>query len=84
MEIVMLVYFYLFVFLDFGFIILKNCVLMGLMYIGLEELFDGLQCLVVFYVECVVGGVGLIVIGGIVFNKKGVVYQGVLVLNDVV
>lgn len=38
MSIVMnMFYFYFLVFLDFGFIILKNCILMGFMYLGLEE-----------------------------------------------
>lgn len=69
-------YLYLFVFLDLGFIILKNCVLMGFMYVGFEEVEGGYDCMVVFYVECVVGGVGLIVIGGILLNDYGVIFYG--------
>lgn len=76
-------YLLLFVLFDLGFIIFRNCVLMGLMYMGLEEYFDGVECLVVFYVECVWYGVVLIVIGGIVFVFFGVVMIGGVMLNDV-
>lgn len=63
----MIVYLYLLVLFDFGFMMLKNCVLMGFMYIGLEEIKDW-NCVVEFYVVCVCGGVGFMVIGGMVLN----------------
>lgn len=47
---------------------------MGFMYIGLEENKEGLYKLVVFYEECVKGGVGLIVMGGFLFNLCGCLY----------
>lgn len=76
-------YLLLFVLLDLGFIMLKNCVLMGLMYIGLEEYLDGVEWLVVFYVECVCYGVVLIVSGGIVLDLIGVGMEGGVMFNDV-
>lgn len=76
-------YLLFFVLFELGFIMFKNCVLMGLMYIGLEELLDGVQWLVVFYVECVCYGVVLIVIGGIVLVFFGVIMVGGVVFNDV-
>lgn len=66
-----IVYFYLFILLDLGFIQFCNCVLMGFMYIGLEDWVCDFFWLVVYFVECVVGGVGLIVIGGFVLNVVG-------------
>lgn len=54
---------------------------MGFMYMGLEELFDGYKCMVVFYGECVWGGVGFIVIGGIGFNEEGVMYFFIFCLD---
>lgn len=79
----MLAYPHLLAPLDLGFTTLKNRVLMGSMHTGLEELPDGPQRLAAFYAERAAGGVGLIVTGGIAPNKKGVVYQGASVLNDV-
>ncbi|CNI43102.1 oxidoreductase [Yersinia pekkanenii] len=79
----MLAYPHLLTPLDLGFTALKNRVLMGSMHTGLEELPDGPQRLAAFYAERAAGGVGLIVTGGIAPNKKGVVYQGASVLNDV-
>lgn len=76
-------YLLLFVLLDLGFIMLKNCVLMGLMYIGLEEYLDGVERLAVFYVECVCYGVVLIVSGGIVLDLIGVGMEGGVMFNDV-
>lgn len=76
-------YLLLFVLLDLGFIMLKNCVLMGLMYIGLEEYLDGVEWLVVFYVECVCYSVVLIVSGGIVLDLIGVGMEGGVMFNDV-
>lgn len=78
----MISYFNLFVLFDLGFIMLKNCVLMGLMYIGFEEIKDW-NCVVEFYVECVCGGVGFMVMGGMVFSVEGGVFSGVVGLfND--
>ncbi|WP_145512727.1 oxidoreductase [Yersinia kristensenii] len=79
----MLAYPHLLAPLNLGFTTLKNRVLMGSMHTGLEELPDGPQRLAAFYAERAAGGVGLIVTGGIAPNKKGVVYQGASVLNDV-
>lgn len=73
----------LFVSLDLGFITLKNRVLMGLMYIGLEEYSDGVERLVAFYVERVRYGVALIVSGGIVLDLIGVGMEGGVMFNDV-
>lgn len=66
-----LIYLKLFVFFDLGFIIFKNCVFMGFMYIGLEEEKNGFEKMGVYFVEWAWGGVGLMVIGGIVFNWVG-------------
>lgn len=57
--------------LDFGFIMLCNWVVMGLMYIGLEDWVCYIDWFVDYFVECVCGGVGLIIIGGYVFNCIG-------------
>lgn len=61
-------YVYILKFLYLGFIIIKNCVVMGFMYMGLEDCFYNYLKLVVYFGECVKGGVGLIIIGGIFLN----------------
>lgn len=82
----MIFFFYLFVLFDFGFMMLKNCVLMGLMYIGFEDSCKMLLCFVEYFVECVCGGVGLIVMGGFVLNVVGWIklFGGMLMMLVVV
>lgn len=77
-------YLYLMILFEFGFMLFRNCVLMGLMYVGLEEVLNGFEWMVVFYVECVCGEVGLIVMGGFVLNECGcLVFGGVMLMIEV-
>jgi len=67
--------------LDFGFLTLKNRVLMGSMHTGLEEAPGGLERLAAFYAERARGGVGLMVTGGISCNRDGAVFDGAAVMG---
>ncbi len=63
--------------LDFGFITLRNRVLMGSMHLGLEEDKAGFGKLAAFYAERAAGEVGLIVTGGFAPNLAARVhFQG--------
>ena len=61
--------------IDFGFVTLKNRVIMGSMHTNLEETKDW-DRIADFYSERAKGGVGLIITGGIAPNKEGAVFKG--------
>ncbi len=75
-------YSHLFVPLDFGFLALKNRVLMGSMHTGLEEAPGGLKRLAAFYAERARGGVGLMVTGGISCNRDGAIFDGAAIMTS--
>lgn len=70
--------------LNLGFTVLKNRVVMGAMYTGLEDLDDAPARLAEFYAERAAAGVALIVTGGVAPNEKGAFYVGgsVFTLNE--
>lgn len=76
------IYFNLLKLLDFGFIELKNCVLMGFMYMGLEDWFWNIYKFVCYFVEWVEGGVGLMVMGGYLLNFVGQLVLLVFIMNN--
>jgi 2,4-dienoyl-CoA reductase (NADPH2) len=57
--------------LDFGFLKLRNRVIMGSMHTGLEEEKDAFERLAEFYGLRAKNGVGLIVTGGVAPNRQG-------------
>ena len=61
--------------IDFGFVTLKNRVIMGSMHTNLEETKDWGR-IADFYSERAKGGVGLIITGGIAPNEEGAVFKG--------
>ena len=61
--------------IDFGFVTLKNRVIMGSMHTNLEETKDW-DRIADFYSERAKGGVGLIITGGIAPNEEGAVFKG--------
>ena len=61
--------------IDFGFMTLKNRVIMGSMHTNLEETKDW-DRIADFYSERARGGVGLIITGGIAPNEEGAVFKG--------
>lgn len=61
--------------IDFGFLTLKNRVIMGSMHTNLEETKDWGR-IADFYSERAKGGVGLIITGGIAPNEEGAVFKG--------
>jgi len=60
--------------LDFGFIRLKNRVVMGSMHTGLEDRIWHRKKLAAYYAERARGGVGLIITGGFNVNRAGWFY----------
>lgn len=60
--------------LDFGFIRLKNRVVMGSMHTGLEDRIWQRKKLAAYYAERARGGVGLIITGGFNVNRAGWFY----------
>jgi 2,4-dienoyl-CoA reductase (NADPH2) len=64
-------YSHLFQPLEFGFLRLKNRIIMGSMHTGLEDLYDGYRKLAAYFEERARGGVGLIITGGISPNFSG-------------
>ena len=67
--------------LDFGFMTLKNRVIMGSMHTNLEETKNWSR-IADFYSERAKGGVALIVTGGIAPNKEGAVFKGAAAMLD--
>ena len=57
--------------LDFGFLTLRNRVMMGSMHTGLEDRFWNYPKLAAYFEERAKGGTGLIVTGGISVNRRG-------------
>ena len=67
--------------IDFGFLTLKNRVIMGSMHTNLEETKDWGR-IADFYSERAKGGVGLIITGGIAPNEEGAVFKGAAAMLD--
>ena len=67
--------------IDFGFVTLKNRVIMGSMHTNLEETKDW-DRIADFYSERAKGGVGLIITGGIAPNEEGAVFKGAAAMLD--
>ena len=67
--------------IDFGFVTLKNRVIMGSMHTNLEETKDWGR-IADFYSERAKGGVGLIITGGIAPNEEGAVFKGAAAMLD--
>ena len=67
--------------IDFGFVTLKNRVIMGSMHTNLEETKDWGR-IADFYSERAKGGVGLIITGGIAPNEEGAVFKGAATMLD--
>ncbi len=62
---------HLFAPMDFGFVTLRNRVMMGSMHTGLEDRFWNYPKLAAYFAERARGGAGLIVTGGISVNRRG-------------
>ena len=67
--------------IDFGFVTLKNRVIMGSLHTTLEETKDWGR-IADFYSERAKGGVGLIITGGIAPNEEGAVFKGAAAMLD--
>ena len=67
---------HLFAPLDFGFIKLRNRIMMGSMHTGLEDRFWNYPKLAAYFGERAKGGTGLIVTGGISVNTRGWLLPG--------
>ncbi len=67
---------HLFAPLDFGFLKLRNRIMMGSMHTGLEDRFWNYGKLAAYFAERAKGGTGLIVTGGISVNTRGWLLPG--------
>ncbi len=68
--------------LDFGFVKLRNRVMMGSMHTGLEDRFWNYPKLAAYFGERAKGGTGLIVTGGISVNRRGWLLPGGGTMNS--
>ncbi len=68
--------------LDFGFVKLRNRVMMGSMHTGLEDRFWNYPKLAAYFGERAKGGTGLLVTGGISVNRRGWLLPGGGTMNS--